>query len=114
MFVLLLLLSALQANGAAEEVRNSITAKCGIAPERLVIIDPTPELPMPGVMIKGSASLSKKQLRCFGDQLAGATEVYPMFEDDHLGARYSRLVEVDTRRIAQAAMRRRGLLARLP
>lgn len=114
MIVLTLLLGAIQAAAdPAETVRSAIVAKCGIAAERLATIDPTSELPMPGIMVKGSAPLTDKQLSCYGGHFTDGV-AYPQFEDDKLGARYERVIEQDNRRNARADMRRRGLLARLP
>ena len=110
--LMVLLAAAHNANAPAEVARSAIVTKCGIPAERLATIDPTPELPTPGIEITGSASLSDKQLRCYGDQMTA--DIYPMFEDDHIGDRYSRLIEIEARRNARIAMRHRGLLARLP
>ena len=114
MFALMLLLSAVQdGNGPAETVRAPIVEKCGLSAERLAI-ERDPAMAAPGILIKGSELLTDKQLSCFGDQLAASSEAYPAFEDDDLGKRYSRIVEIDNRRRARADMRRRGLLAHLP
>lgn len=77
-------------NAAAEVLRDTIVARCGIAAGRIVIEHWDGDT-APTIVLRGDAPLGDIQLDCFGMQIATAGTVGFAIENETISRRYSAL-----------------------